>query len=361
MSSFPIDTIIVSWYTKYINTIIVSFKERLSMSDVARILNDLEVVVTNIDPKIDGIKLKVRLEEVTDRYTIVLKNYAETKHDLIDNIKLYISAKRLEGLSENTLKDYYRELIMFEYFVGKPTVRVTTADIRQYLAKKENNMASTTGKKLSVINSFFVWLVDEEILLKNPAAKIKQMKQPKRLPKGLSQTELEMMREACKTMRERALVEVMYSTGCRLSEVSNMKREGVDWSNGSMSVIGKGDKERIVYLNPKAVYHLKKYLEECKESENGCVYLFSTERRPYRQMKGKTIQDAVEKIASRTDVKKNVHPHTFRHTMATLSMENGIELGDLQQLLGHENPSTTLRYAMVSEERKHNAHKRFVQ
>jgi len=331
------------------------------MSDVARLLNDLEVVVTNLDPRIDNIKLKIRLEEATDKYSVLLKTYEETKNDLIDNIKLYISAKRLEGLSDNTLKDYYRELAMFEYFVSKPTVSVTTADIRKYLAQNENNMASTTGKKLSVVSSFFVWLVEEEILLKNPAAKIKQMKQPKRLPKGLSQTELEMMRESCKTLRERALIEVMYSTGCRLSEVSNMKREGVDWSNGSMSVIGKGNKERIVYLNPKAIYHLQKYLEECNDSENECGYLFSTERRPYRQMKGKTIQDAIDKIASRTGVKKNVHPHTFRHTMATLAMENGIELGDLQQLLGHENPSTTLRYAAVSEERKHNAHKRFVQ
>lgn len=329
--------------------------------DIMKMLRELEVIHSTINPEADMVKLKIRYEEILSNYEIKRKVPADMQDDMIDNIKLYISSKKLEGLSPLTLEDYYRELIMFEYKMQKPTVQIKTSDIRQYLASNPTNMASTTGKKLSVINSFFLWLVGEEILLKNPAARIKQMKQPKRLPKGLSQTELEMMRESCKPMRERALVEVMYSTGCRLSEVSNMRREGVDWSNGSMSVIGKGDKERIVYLNPKAVYHLKKYLEECKESENGCAYLFSTERRPYRQMKGKTIQDAVEKIASRTDVKKNVHPHTFRHTMATLSMENGIELGDLQQLLGHENPSTTLRYAMVSEERKHNAHKRFVQ
>lgn len=333
----------------------------MSMSDVARILNDLEVVVTNIEPEIDSVKLKIRLEEVVDRFIIKTRTPADMEQDLLDNIRLYISAKRLEGLSELTLTDYYRELVMFEYSVTKSTVQVTTSDIRRYLAANENVMASTNGKKLSVIKSFFAWLVDEEIILRNPSGRIKTMKQPKRLPKALTQIELETLRESCISMRERALIEVMYSTGCRLSEIANMQREGIDWASGSLSVIGKGDKERIVYLNPKAQFHLERYLEECAEDKNSSEYLFSTERRPYRKMHNKTIQDAINKIASRTDISKNVTPHVFRHTMATLAMENGIELGDLQQLLGHQNANTTLRYAQVSEERKHNAHKKFVQ
>lgn len=333
----------------------------MTVSDAARLLNELDVVTTNIQPDIDTVKLKINMEAVLDKFSVKLKTPEQMEDDLLSNIRLYISAKQLEGLSELTLSDYYRELIMFEYFVNKSTIQITTSDIRRYLASNDTVMASTNGKKLSVIKSFFAWMVDEEIILRNPAARIKTMKQPKRLPKSLTQIELEKIREATKTLRERALVEVMYSTGCRLSEVSNMKREGVDWSNGSMKVIGKGDKERIVYLTPKAQYHLKQYLDECKEKENNCEFLFSTQRRPYRQMKNKTIQDEVDKIAARTDVKKNVTPHVFRHTFATLAMENGIELGDLQQLLGHENANTTLKYAQVSEERKQHAHKRFVQ
>lgn len=330
------------------------------MSDNRKLINDLVVNIMTTFPETDEIKLSIRIEEVVGNFTAEMKTVDGLKDDLVGNIKLYISAKRLEGLSELTLEDYYRELMLFEFRVGKPTVRITTADIRHYLAGIEGVMASTQGKKLSVIKSFFSWLVDEEIILRNPAARIKQVKQPKRLPKALSAIELEVLREACDSFRERALIEVMYSTGCRLSEVSRMKRKDIDWSNGSIKVIGKGDKERVVYLNPKATYHLERYLEECLENENKCEYLFSTERRPYRQMKNKTIQDAVDKIAARTDIEKNVTPHVFRHTMATLAMENGIELGDLQQLLGHSNPGTTLRYAEVSEERKHNAHKKFV-
>lgn len=331
------------------------------MSDAARILNDLEVVITMLNPGVDGVKLKIRLEEVIDQYKVETKTSEQMKADLLDNIRLYISSKRLEGLSELTLSDYYRELVMFEYFVDKPTVQITTSDIRRYLASNDAVMASTNSKKLSVIKSFFTWLVDEEIILRNPSARIKQMKQPKRLPKALTAIELERLREACHTLRERAMIEVMYSTGCRLSEVANMTRSGVDWSSGSMSVIGKGNKERVVYINPKAKYHLERYLEECEEGENECEYLFSTERRPYRQLKNKSIQDIISKIANRTNIEKKITPHVFRHTFATLAMENGIELGDLQQLLGHESANTTLRYAAVSEERKHHAHKRFVQ
>lgn len=329
--------------------------------DTMKMLRELEVVHSTLIPDADMVKLKIRYEEVLNNYDIKRKTPDGLKADLIDNIKLYIYSKRLEGLSENTLTDYYRELMMLEFSINKPTVQVTTADIRGYLTEQGDNQVSTTGKKLSVIKTFFSWLVDEEIILKNPAARIKQVKLPKRLPKALNETELETMREACKSLRQRALIEVLYSTGCRLSEVSNMQRSKVDWSNGSMPVVGKGDKERIVYLTPKAIFHLKRYLKACVEDENESDFLFTTERRPYRQMREKTIEDEVDKIADRTNITKNVTPHVFRHTFATLAMEKGIELGDLQQLMGHSSPVTTIRYAAVSEERKHHAHKRFVQ
>ena len=172
---------------------------------------------------------------------------------------------------------------------------------------------------------------------------------------------MEMIRDACEDSRERALVEVFYSTGCRISELAGMKTTTINWQNGSLPVIGKGNKERIVYLNGKAIYQLKKYLSDRHEEEDDCEYLFSTTRRPYRQMSTVAIRNIINNIASRVETSKKVTPHVFRHSMATMAINNGIELGDLQQLLGHSNPSTTLRYTAVSEERKMNAHKRYVQ
>lgn len=330
------------------------------MNSKARIASEIETIIGILSPEIDSVKMRLRLDEVLGQYDITLKSADSLRKDMLDNIRLYISSKHIEGLSSLTLADYYRELLSFDSFVNKPTSQITTSDIRIFLAKNDTVMLSTNGKKLSIIKSFFAWLVDEEIILRNPAAKIKQIKQPSRLPKSLSETELEILREACISFRERALLEVFYSTGCRLSEVSSMLITDIDWSTSSITVIGKGDKERIVYLNPKARYHVERYLEHRAVNYDVCEHLISTERRPYRQLSNKSIQDLIHKIAERSGLDKNVTPHVFRHTMATLAMDNGIELGDLQQLLGHSNPGTTLRYATVSEERKYNAHRRFV-
>lgn len=131
------------------------------MSGAAKIINDLDVIISMLSPGIDGIKLKIRLEEVIDQYNVEIKTNEELKADLTGNIKMYIAAKRLEGLSDVTLKDYYGELMMFDFRVNKPTVQVTTADIRRYLAENDDVMASTNSKKLSVIKAFFAWMVDE--------------------------------------------------------------------------------------------------------------------------------------------------------------------------------------------------------
>ena len=127
-----------------------------------------------------------------------------------------------------------------------------------------------------------------------------------------------------------------------------------------MLMMANKEKYAVAQFNINNLEWTRFVLEECEENENESEYLFSTERRSYRKMQNKTIQDAINKIAARTNIRKNVTPHVFRHTFATLAMENGIELGDLQQLLGHVNPATTIRYSEVSEERKRNAHKRFV-
>jgi integrase/recombinase XerD len=148
----------------------------------------------------------------------------------------------------------------------------------------------------------------------------------------------------------------MYSTGCRLSEIMNMRINDINNQEMSLHVIGKGNKERIVYLSFKAMHHLRRYL---KSRVDDCEYLFVTERRPARKMSNRSIERVIDKIESRANISKKLTPHVFRHTFATLAMENGADLADVQQLLGHEDPSTTLVYSHVSEERKKQAHKKF--
>ncbi|WP_299090327.1 site-specific tyrosine recombinase/integron integrase [uncultured Metabacillus sp.] len=326
------------------------------INDTSRLMNDLEVVVSTLSPETELNKLSIRLEEVLSNYEIHRKTLKDIENDITDKIELFLSSRKIEGLTQKTLDGYKIELNQFANYVQKPVVQITTADIRKYLAHNESWMITTVDRKLSVIKTFFGWLVKEELLLRDPTLKIKAPKKPKRLPKSLSIEELEIVRESCKTLRERALMEVMYSTGCRLSEIENMKKSDINIQEMNARVIGKGDKERVVYLSFKSLHHLRKYL---KIRDDDCEYLFVTERKPHRKMADRTIERIIDKIEARAGISKKLTPHVFRHTFATLAMENGADLADVQQLLGHVDPATTLVYSHVSEERKKQAHKKY--
>lgn len=317
---------------------------------------DLLSVVSTLMPEADMVKLTHRFEEVMANYTIERKTLVEMEEDIPEKIDTYISSKRIEGLAEGTLIDYRMELFLFAGHCKAAAAQVTAVDIRNYLASIKGVMMSTIGKKLSVLKSFFGWLLTEEMILRDPTAKVKTPKKPKRLKKSLSIEELENVREVCADLRERALLEVFYSTACRLSEIAGMDTEHINWQDKSLRVIGKGDKERVVYLSSKCIYHLKKYLDARNDD---CPALFVTVRRPYRRLKNATIQQIIDKIEQRATISKKLTPHVMRHTFAQLSLDAGMELSDLQHILGHSSPSTTMTYAEVSEERKQQAHKKY--
>ncbi len=275
--------------------------------------------------------------------------------DIRQKVDQFLAAKRLEGLSELTLEGYALELRIFAEHIAKPVEDITTGDIRAYLGRFSHLKMSSIAKKLSVLKSFFGWLSDEEIISRDPARRIKPPKKEQRLPKALTIEELEMLREACKTYRERALIEVLYATGGRLSEIQALNKNDINYQTMSARVIGKGNKEREVYLSYKALYHLKKYLMSRLDDEPA---LFITERRPYRRVSNRAIQREIKVIAERSGIQKNVHPHTMRHTFATLTLNNGADLSSIQALLGHTDPSTTQVYAQVTESRKKEAYKK---
>jgi len=240
-------------------------------------------------------------------------------------------------------------LRIFAEHVPKATDEVTTSDIRLYLGEFGHLKTSSISKKLSVLKSMFGWLANEGVISKDTASKIKPPKKEKRVPKALTIEELEMIREACVTSRERALIEVYYATGARLSEVQQLNRQDIDYQAMSVLVVGKGDKERTVYFSFKAMYHLKKYLMRRTDRVDA---LFITQRQPYRRLSNKGIQREIKIIAARSEVKKNVHPHVFRHTFATLMLQNGAGLVAVQKLLGHSDPNTTMTYVSLTDEKK---------
>jgi integrase/recombinase XerD len=320
------------------------------LSDAIVALNEMNV---ELDPEV----VKSKLSVVLTKYHVQAINLDEPHPDLYDKINLFISSKKLEGLSAGTLKNYRLDLNIFANSIKKKVEDITSADIRVHLANFNQLKMSSLGRKLTVLKSFFGWLTSEEILQRDPTSKLKPPKTEKRLPKALSIEELEMLREVCQTVRQRAFLEVLYATGCRLSEVHRLNKADINYQTMSCKVIGKGNKEREVYFSFKAIYHLKKYLLSRTDNDEA---LLVSERKPHQRLSKRGIQREIAEIAKIAGLENKVSPHVLRHTFATLTLNNGAELVAVQELLGHSSPDTTLRYARITEERKREQHKKFL-
>lgn len=322
-----------------------------------QMLSEIVAEIYEMVPALDMDKVRNNLSRIFIKYEVAKIEGDNDQPDIKEKIQLFLSSKKLEGLSELTLEGYRLDLNIFANDVLKKVNDVTPSDIRVYLAQFTENKMSTIGKKLSILKSFFSWLAGEEIIQRDPTLKINPPKTEKLLPKALKIEELEMLREGCKTRRERAFLEVLYATGARLAEVHQLNRDDVNQQSMSSNVIGKGDKERAVYLSFRALFHLNKYLESRNDE---CEALFVTVRRPYRRLSKAGIQREIKIIANRAGIGDKVSPHILRHTFATLTLNNGAELVAVQELLGHSSPETTLRYARISEERKRDQHRRYL-
>jgi integrase/recombinase XerD len=297
----------------------------------------------------DKDKLYNSLSKVVVKYDIHKNQDYQEQSNLETYINLYLSTMKLEGLSPETLKGYKIHLGKLNESIHKNIEMINAADIRVHLHDYNHLQNSSMATKINTIKSFFGWLIQEEIIEKDPTKKIKSPKFNKINPKFLNVDELEMVREACKTLRERALCEVLYATGMRLSELAKMNIKDIDLKESSAMVIGKGNKEREVLFSVKTLYHLKRYLDSRSDD---CEALFVTERKPHRRLSNRAIQQEVNNISKRSIVTKNISPHTFRHTMASLLLNNGADLSVIQKLLGHSSPNTTQIYSHVTDENK---------
>lgn len=321
-----------------------------------QLINEVVGFISKIVP-IEIERTKSQLSSIISKYHVTRVEQDEVHPDITEKIEMFLAAKQLEGMSPVTLKNYRLQLRIFADRVKKRVEDITAADIRAYLAGFSHLKPVSIAGKLSILKSFFSWLTAEEIIQRDPTLKIKPPKKEKRLPKALSIEELEMLREACQTYRQRALVEVLYATGCRLSEVRNLNRDDIDFTTQSARVIGKGNKEREVFFSFKALYHLKKYLMSRLDTEKA---LFITERRPYRRLSNRGIQREIAIIAERAGLEKRVSPHVLRHTFTTLTLNNGADIVAVQHLLGHADPSTTQGYAVLSDEKKREQHRKYL-
>ena len=259
-------------------------------------------------------------------------------------LQYFLASKAIANLSKGSLKQYRWKLTNFFDRVRKAYSDIQANDLRVYLYNfkiERNAMDSYVDGVRVVINTFFQWLVDNEYLNKNPCAKVEKIKyQPKRR-EAFTPLSLENLRWNCKTVREKALIDFLYSTGCRVSECSDGLLSDIDWSRNSVLIRhGKGDKERTVFFNDEAKVTMMEYLKTRNDSTPA---LWVSVKAPHQQIHAHAIEDIVRKIGKRTGVR--AYPHKLRHTFATIGLQNGMSLDMLQLLMGHSKPETTLIYA----------------
>ena len=277
-------------------------------------------------------------------------------------VKTYLVCKKLEGLSDQTLYNYGHYLQIFFLELQKAPEQVTANDIRVFLyqyQEKKKVSNRTLDKYREYISHFYQWVCDEEYLDKNPARTIKPIKYEVKPRQALSQIELEYIRRACVTLKEKAIIEVLYSTGCRVSELARLKKSDMDWNEKSVHLFGKGNKHRTSFLNAKAEVAIKDYLAT-RTDENDS--LFVSDRKPYNPIKKDALEKIVRNISRRAagNVDKRVTPHVLRHTTATTAIRNGMPVEDISKLLGHSKIDTTMIYAKTSLANVQAGHKKYI-
>lgn len=324
--------------------------------------------VSKLDGKISDEALRTVLQELqvfASNYDI---NQREThvvpyQSNIPDCYRVYMVAKKIEGMSPESMKTYNFYLTDFFEHINRPFEQVTTNDIRIYLyeTQKRTGISNRTldGKRL-VINTFMDWCWKEGYIPNNPCASIKPIKFEEKPREPLSNMELEIVRDACENYRDKAMIELFYSTGCRLSEMVNLKISDIDFASKEVHLFGKGSKHRTSYLNAKAEYMLKKYfeLERPKESISDSVFVIF--RKPYNGMQKGAIYARVKAIQKRSGIERSLFPHLLRHTMATHALNRGMNAAEVKEILGHEKLDTTMIYAKISHDSVKFNHKRYI-
>lgn len=205
----------------------------------------------------------------------------------------------------------------------------------------------TLDGRRAAIHAFFEWAAGEGYVDKNPCRSIKNIKYERIQKKPLTDMELERIRQVCKTIREKAMVEFLYSTGARVTEACTVKKTDVDFHKGEVVVLGKGNKHRTTYLNARSKLLLKQYLAS---RDDDSEYLFVSERKPHGALKKEAIERIIKLIGERAELDRPLTPHLFRHTLATLMLQRGTPITEVQKILGHVNINTTMIYAKVADE-----------
>ena len=325
---------------------------------IENLINDIEQAMLGVLNNEQMSQLRKVLDYTFRDINVSSKNNEECSgnSELRD---IFLSAKKVEGCSDKSMHYYRSTLNNAIRKIGKNIRHITTDDLRNYL----NDYQLTSGAtKVTVDNirrilsSFFSWLEDEDYIVKSPVRRIHKVKVGKTVKETYSDEALEQMRDHCEGIRDLALIDLLASTGMRVGELVKLNRNDIDFENRECIVTGKGDKQRRVYFDARAKIHLQRYLAE-RIDDNPA--LFVSLLAPYDRLQISGVEIRLRRLGRELNIPK-VHPHKFRRTLATMAIDKGMPIEQVQHLLGHQSLDTTLQYAMVNQTNVKMSHRKFI-
>ena len=299
-----------------------------------------------------------KLQEVLLRH-LINSEVEKSNVSNLEYLQMFIDAKRIEGCSDRTL-GYYQ--VTVEHLLKTVDVEVrkmTTDDLRSYLAEYQQiyNCSKVTVDNIRRnLSSFFSWLEEEDYILKSPMRRIHKIKTKQQVKEIISDEMIEKMRDNCKTKRDLAIIDLLYSTGIRVGELVRLNISDIDFEERECVVYGKGDKERRVYFDAKAKLHLQNYIKS-RTDDNPA--LFVTLDVPYDRLKISGVEIRMRELGRSLSIPK-IHPHKFRRTMATRAIDKGMPIEQVQKILGHSQIGTTMQYAIVNQNNVKASHRRYI-
>lgn len=324
----------------------------------------VKYILTEMSDSLDS-KQQVRLQEVlltVFEQVVMMPTESEERQREQTNselLKAFISAKKIEGCSEKTLCYYQSSIEALLNCEQKQIGDIGTNDIRTYLAcyQEERGISRVTIDNLRrIFSSFFAWLEDEDYIAKSPVRRIHKVRTESLVKEVISDEHMEVLRDTCCEIRDLAMIDLLASTGMRVGELVKMNCEDIDFHERQCVVFGKGNKEREVYFNARTKIHLKRYLESRTDKNPA---LFVSLSLPHNRLTIGGVETRLRQLGKRAGLNK-VHPHKFRRTLATMAIDKGMPIEQVQRLLGHVKIDTTLHYAMVNQANVKMAHRKYI-
>ena len=296
------------------------------------------------------------LQEAMENVTVTPTENQNRNEDLLS---AFIAAKRVEGCSDRTIRYYESTLRKVLATISKPIPAITTDDLRRYLDQYQQQSHAgkvTIDNVRRILSSFFAWLEDEDHIVKSPVRRIHKVKTAKVVKTIYSDESLEALRDGCQALRDLAIVDLLASTGMRVGELVRLNRADIDFANRECIVFGKGAKERTVYFDARTKLHLHNYLNSRTDDNKA---LFVSLDAPHERLQISGVEIRLRALGRRLHLDR-VHPHKFRRTMATLAIDKGMPIEQVQVLLGHSKIDTTMHYAMVNQSNVKESHRRYL-